>query len=139
MNAHIIQMVQQSWAKVLPIAPQAAGLFYSNLFSMDPSLKPMFRGDMQTQGAKLMAMIGAAVHKLEDLDTLIPVLQGLGRRHDTYGVKPAHYDTVGAALLKTLEQGLGEDFTLPVRAAWAHVYGVMVSVMQEACEIAEVR
>ncbi len=139
MNPQIVQMVQQSWAKVLPIAPQAAALYYSNLFTLDPSLKPMFRGDMQAQGAKLMTMIGAAVHKLEDLDTLVPILQGLGRRHDGYGVRPQHYDTVGAALLKTLEQGLGEEFTPQTRAAWAHVYAVMTSVMLEACETSEAR
>lgn len=139
MNPQIVQMVQQSWAKVLPIAPQAAALFYNNLFTLDPSLKPMFTGDMQAQGARLMSMIGAAVGKLEDLDTLVPILQGLGRRHDGYGVRPAHYDTVGAALLQTLEQALSDDFTPPVRAAWAHVYAVMTSVMQEACATAEAR
>ncbi len=66
----------------------------------------------------------------------MPILQNLGRRHDGYGVRPDHYETVGAALLQTLEQGLGDEFTPEVRAAWAHVYGVMASVMQEACETA---
>ncbi len=136
MNSDTIQHVQQSWAKVLPIAPQAADLFYNNLFAMDPSLKPMFKGDMQAQGQKLMMMIGAAVGKLDQLDTLVPILQGLGRRHGGYGVLPAHYNIVGAALLKTLEQGLGEHFTPQVNAAWVHVYGVMSRVMLDACETA---
>ena len=137
MNPETVQLVQQSWAKVLPIAPQAADLFYNNLFAMDPSLKPMFKGDMQAQGQKLMMMIGAAVGKLDQLDTLVPILQGLGRRHGGYGVLPAHYNIVGAALLKTLEQGLGEHFTPQVNAAWAKVYGVMSGVMLDACETAE--
>ena len=81
-----------------------------------------------------MQMIGAAVGKLGDLDTLVPILQGLGRRHVAYGVQDAHYDTVGAALLLTLSQGLGEGFTPAVRAAWTEVYGVMAKVMKDAAK-----
>lgn len=79
-----------------------------------------------------MQMIGVAVSKLDDLDTLIPALQALGRRHVPYGVLPEHYPTVGAALLKTLEQGLGAAFTPAVKAAWTEVYGVMAKVMIDA-------
>jgi hemoglobin-like flavoprotein len=83
-----------------------------------------------------MTMIGAAVGKLNELDTLVPILQNLGRRHNGYSVRPDHYGTVDAALLLTLEQGLGDEFTPEVRAAWADVYGVMASVVQQACETA---
>ena len=99
--------VQDSFAKVVPIADQAAALFYQNLFTKDPSLKSLFKGDMVEQGKKLMQMIAAAVRGLDRLDTLVPVVRDLGRRHVKYGVLPGHYDTVGAALLQTLEQGLG--------------------------------
>ncbi|MFZ6710128.1 globin family protein [Undibacterium sp. TC9W] len=129
MNQHTVTLVQDSWKQVATIAPQAAALFYQNLFAADPSLKPMFRGDMTEQGRKLMQMIGAAVGKLNDLDNLVPVLQGLAVRHDGYGVKESHYQTVGAALLKTLGQGLGDRFTSETRDAWATVYGVMSNVM----------
>jgi methyl-accepting chemotaxis protein len=129
MDSTTIALVQQSWAKVEPIAPQAAELFYGNLFAADPTLQPLFKGDMKAQGVKLMQMIGMAVKKLTDLDALVPVLQNLGKRHAGYGVLPAHYDTVGGALLKTLEQGLGAAFTAEVKAAWVAVYGVMAQVM----------
>lgn len=129
-----IDLVQSSWAKVVPIAPQAAALFYNNLFTRDPSLQPLFKGDMAQQGAKLMQMIGAAVGKLGDLGTLVPVLQGLGQRHGSYGVQDAHYATVGAALLDTLSQGLGEAFTADVKQAWVDVYGVMADVMKKAAQ-----
>jgi hemoglobin-like flavoprotein len=132
MNKETVNHVQQSWAKVVPIAPEAAALFYNNLFTADPSLKPLFKGDMNEQGKKLMQMIGAAVGKLGDLDTLVPILQGLGKRHGTYGVVPAHYGTVGSALLMTLSQGLGSAFTPAVKEAWTEVYGVMAKVMIEA-------
>jgi methyl-accepting chemotaxis protein len=84
---------------------------------------------MEEQGKKLMQMIGAAVGKLNDLATLVPILQNLGQRHAGYGVQDAHYQTVGGALLKTLEQGLGGDFTAEVQAAWTEVYGVIAATM----------
>jgi hemoglobin-like flavoprotein len=134
MDQQTIQLVQDSWKKVEGIAPQAAALFYQNLFEADPALKPLFKGDMVKQGEKLMQMISAAVGKLTDLDTLVPVLQSLGKRHAGYGVKDADYGTVGGALLKTLGQGLGDAFTPAVKDAWTAVYGVMASVMIAAAK-----
>ena len=134
MDKQTVLLVQSTWVNVAAIAPQAAALFYQNLFEADPSLKPLFKGNMEEQGKKLMQMIGAAVGKLNDLETLVPILQSLAKRHVGYGVKEAHYDTVGAALLKTLEQGLGKAFTPDVKAAWASVYGVMSNVMISAAK-----
>ena len=132
MQLDTVAIVQSTWQSVAAIAPQAAALFYKNLFEADPALKLLFKGDMAEQGKKLMHMIGAAVGKLNDLPTLVPILQNLGKRHTDYGVQPAHYDTVGAALLLTLQQGLGDAFTPAAKAAWGEVYGVMAKVMIEA-------
>lgn len=132
MNPSTVLLVQGSWAKVAPIAPQAAALFYQNLFRLDPSVKDLFGSDMAAQGKRLMQMIGAAVGKLDDLPGLVPVLQDLARRHVAYKVEAGHYHTVGTALLQTLEQGLGEAFTPEVKAAWAEVYGLITQVMLEA-------
>jgi hemoglobin-like flavoprotein len=129
MDTKTIDLVQASWAKVVPNKEVAGKLFYDNLFEADPSLRPLFKGDMKQQAAKLVLMINAAVNKLNDLGTLVPILQQLGQRHETYGVLPAHYATVGTALLKTLGQGLGGEFTDEVEQAWTEVYGVMVGVM----------
>lgn len=134
MENQVISDVQSTWKEVEAIAPQAAELFYGNLFEADPSLQPLFKGDMVAQGAKLMQMIGVAVGKLTDLDALVPVLQSLGQRHAGYGVQDAHYATVGAALLKTLEQGLGPAFTPRVKKSWADVYNVMSGVMIAAAK-----
>jgi hemoglobin-like flavoprotein len=125
-------LVRDSFAKVVPIAPQAAAMFYDRLFVLDPSLKPLFKGDMTEQGRRLMAMIGTAVANLDRLETIVPAVQDLGRRHATYGVQPAHYDTVAVALLWTLGQGLGEAFTPPVKAAWTEAYRILSTVMKEA-------
>jgi len=132
MNQETAKLVQESWAKVVPIGPQAAELFYNNLFTIEPSLKHLFTGDMEDQGRKLIQMISAAVGMLGTLEKLVPVLQDLGARHVAYGVEPAHYQSVGAALLMTLSQGLGDAFTNEVKEAWIDVYGVMAEVMIEA-------
>lgn len=131
-----ISLVKDSWAKVVPIADTAAGLFYGKLFQLDPALKPMFKGDMKAQGEKLMKMISVAVDNLDSLDAIVPAVQALGVRHLDYGVKNSHYDTVGAALLWTLEQGLGDAFTTEVRKAWTDVYTLLATTMKEAATAA---
>src|SRR5205085_2661049 len=124
--------VRASFAQVVPIKEAAAGLFYGKLFELDPTLKPLFKGDIKEQGAKLMAMIGTAVAGLDRLETIVPAVQALGKRHVGYGVQAAHYDTVAAALLWTLEQGLGSAFTPDVKAAWTNAYGILAGTMKEA-------
>ena len=131
MDTNTIELVQGTFKQVAPIADKAAEIFYGKLFEKDPSLKPMFKGDMKKQGAKLMSMIGTAVNGLNDLDTLIPVVQNLGKGHINYGVQDSHYDTVGTSLLETLEAGLGDDFTPQVKTAWTEVYTVLATTMRE--------
>lgn len=132
MTPEDIKRVQQTWAKVLPIRETAAELFYKKLFELDPSLQALFPKDLADQKRKLMMMLNTAVSGLSDLEALVPAVQDLGRRHVGYGVKDEHYPTVGAALLWTLEQGLGDAFTDEVRASWTKVYGVLSSTMMAA-------
>ncbi|WP_282124263.1 globin family protein [Algibacter mikhailovii] len=136
MEPNTVTLVQESFEKVKPIAPAAAEIFYTKLFELDPQLKPLFptdkEGAMVEQGNKLMTMLAAAVAGLSNLDALIPVLKDLGKRHVAYRVEPSHYETVGAALLGTLEAGLGDAFTDDVKEAWTSVYGTMSSVMIDA-------
>ncbi|HKE82123.1 MAG TPA: globin family protein [Vicinamibacterales bacterium] len=125
-----IELVQETFAVVAPIADDVAALFYRRLFEIDPTLESMFRGDMAEQRRKLMFMLTAAVKGLPRLDRLIPVLEDLGRRHANYGVVDRHYETVGEALLWTLEKGLGSAFTPEVKDAWTTVYGVLAATMK---------
>jgi hemoglobin-like flavoprotein len=129
-----IELVQRTFAVVAPLADDVAALFYRRLFEIDPSLQSMFRGDMTAQRRKLMVMLTAAVKGLPRLDRLVPVLQDLGRRHADYGVIESHYETVGNALIWTLEKGLGPDFTPEVREAWTTVYGVLAATMKAGAE-----
>ncbi|MEM7132383.1 MAG: globin family protein [Chloroflexota bacterium] len=126
------EFVQESFAQVIPIADQAAILFYDHLFELDPSLRVLFKSDMKEQRRKLMQTLQVAVAALDNLDALVPVLRKLAITHVGYGVRDEHYATVGSALLWTLEQGLGEAFTDEIRSAWAAIYTIMSSVMKEA-------
>lgn len=132
MTPEQLVLVKESWAMVVPIKEQAAELFYGKLFELDPALKPMFKGNMQEQGRKLTAMINTAVNSLDKLEAIVPAVQDLGRRHVAYGVEDRHYDSVGTALIWTLEKGLGAVFTPACKDAWASVYGVLAGTMKSA-------
>jgi hemoglobin-like flavoprotein len=136
MTPEQVSLVQESFRKVVPIAGTAADLFYDRLFTIAPEVKPMFPADMAEQKKKLIAMLATAVTNLHQVETILPAVENLGKRHVAYGVTPAHYEPVGAALLWTLEQGLGPDFTPPVKAAWTEAYMTLAGVMQGAAATA---
>ncbi len=119
-----------------PHARDVAAAFYANLFAAAPQLRPLFGGDMQEQGRKLMAVLGLAVSGLTNLPALLPTVRALGERHRGYGVEPAHYGIVGAALIQTLEEGFGDAFSPELREAWAAAYAILAGVM---CEPAQAR
>ena len=132
MTADEIDLVQSTFEKVRPISTAAAGMFYGRLFEIAPDVRPMFPQDMAAQKVKLMAMLGTAVTNLHKLDEILPAVKALGQRHKGYGVAAAHYAPVGAALLWTLEKGLGADFTPEVKAAWTETYMALAGVMTTA-------
>lgn len=124
------RIVQSSWKEVRSLDDAAAQLFYRRLFEMDSSLESMFPGDMREQRRKLMQVLDFAVNGLSHLERIVGAMRELGLRHAGYGVEAHHYDTVGAALLWTLERGLGAAFTPDMRVAWAAAYCVLASAMQ---------
>jgi len=124
-------LVRSSFERIAPNAQPVAALFYDRLFTIDPSLKSLFKGDMNEQGRKLMSMIGVAVANLDNLNAIVPAIQQLGARHAGYGVPTESYATVGAALLWTLEQGLGPDYTPEMAQAWTDCYTTVATVMQQ--------
>jgi len=136
MTPEQIALVQSSFKKVVPIKETAGELFYNRLFTLDPELKPLFPEDIKPQIQKLMATIATAVGALNKLETIVPVVQELGRRHVAYGVKDKDYDTVAEALLWTLEQGLGEDFTPETKEAWTACYLLLAGTMMDAAKSA---
>lgn len=129
MTPEQVTLVQQSFAKVVPIADQAAVIFYNRLFEVAPQVRPMFTGDMAEQQRKLMAMLSTVVTGLSRLETILPATSALATRHVGYGAQPAHYPVVGSALLWTLEKGLGEAWTPEVADAWTEAYGTLSGFM----------
>lgn len=134
MTPEKIQLVQSSWAKVAPIADQAADIFYDHLFTSNPGVRSMFPEDMATQKKALMGMLAVAVGGLGRLETILPAVKELGVRHVAYGAEPAHYGAVATSLLYTLGVGLGDDFTPEVKEAWTDAYNTLATVMIDAAE-----
>jgi hemoglobin-like flavoprotein len=124
-----VKLVQQSFAEVVPIADPAAAMFYERLFEIAPAVRPLFHGDMAEQRRKLMATLTAVVKGLGDIETILPTASALAKRHVGYGVKPEHYDSVGVALLWTLERGLGDRWSSDLAAAWSAAYGTLSGFM----------
>ena len=129
MTPQQLNQVQTSFIKIVPIADLAAALFYGRLFEMAPETRALFCGDMGRQGRKLMAALATVVNSLGDFEAIVSVARDLAKRHVAYGVTPEHYAIVGAALLWTLEQGLGDEFTPALRAAWEAAYCALSEVM----------
>ena len=128
-----IDLVRRTWRQVVPVADQASALFYERLFEIDPKLRPYFDGvDMAAQHQKQVRALSQFVHGLGDIEAILPELEALGRRHVGYGVRDQDYETVGEALLWTLERGLGDDWTAETEAAWTAAYGLIAEVMRRA-------
>jgi hemoglobin-like flavoprotein len=129
MTPEQVSSIQESFAKVAPIADAAAALFYERLFEIAPEVKPLFRGDMTEQGRKLMKTLTIVVRGLGNLQTILPAASALAKGHVTYGVKQSHYTPVGEALLWTLRRGLGPDWTPELEGAWSTAYTTLANFM----------
>ncbi len=117
-------IVQTTFGQVTD-ADLLASRFYERLFEIDPSTRPLFRHDMAEQRQKLIQTIAVVVNNLGDLNTIVPAIQSLGKRHVAYGVTVSHWESVGSALLWALEDAFGPAFTTEIRHAWASAYGLI--------------
>jgi nitric oxide dioxygenase len=131
MTPEQVTLVQQTFGQVAPIADKAAEIFYDRLFEVAPAVKPLFQADMAEQRRKLMATLAAVVRGLSDLPSILPAASALAKRHVDYGARPEHYPVVGAALLWTLERGLGPQWTPEAAAAWTAAYSTLSGFMIE--------
>ena len=129
---HECRLVQASFAELDPIADEVAAAFYRRLFELNPSLAPLFKNDMAAQGMKFMEKLAVAVMGLEDLDSIAPLVQTLGRAHAGYGVQTTHYETAREALLWALENRLGAAFNSELRSAWTAAYDTIATAMIRA-------
>jgi hemoglobin-like flavoprotein len=132
-----IELVQSSFQHVLPIADAAGLLFYERIFTLAPAARSLFGDDISLQARRTMAAVKTVIDGLDSLETVAPFLIRLGARHVRYGVQPEHFDVVGAALMWTLEQGLGNRFTPEVRDAWTAAWIIIVDAMLTGMRQAE--
>jgi hemoglobin-like flavoprotein len=130
MNKQQIELLQRTFAKVEPVAQEAGELFYGRLFEMDPSLRPLFTGDMTMQASMVITAIGLAIQGLDHPEAVIPQLALIGQRHVNYGAMPTDFDKFGAALQWALAQTLGDDFTQPVQEAWGEAFKFITREMK---------
>lgn len=129
MTPNQIALVQSSWEKVVPIASDAAKLFYGRLFETAPAVRSLFKQDIEDQGKKLMTVITTVVRGLKNFEQLEVTIWQLGRRHVAYGAVEAHYQVVAETLIWTLEQGLGKDFTEEIKQAWLDALNIIAGLM----------
>lgn len=132
MSPEHVRMVQESFEAAAGLGEKVAEIFYEELFTADPSLEPMFKGDMREQRKKLLATLAMVVRSLHAPEKIIGAAEALAVKHVDYGVKPEHYTLVGFALLRTLKRGLGEAFTPALCEAWVSAYGLLSGVMKRA-------
>ena len=133
-------LVEESWKSVEKLGLETVGvLLFKNVFEAAPEALQLFSfrdepnlyesSIMKWHGSNVVKHVGVAVGGLRDLDNLVPALEALGAKHNNRDILPVHFDVVGAAMLKTLEMGLGDQFTPEVREAWATTYGTVANVM----------
>ncbi|SRR6266498_1560116 len=125
-----IALVQATYDRIAPIQVTAGALFYRRLFELNPELRQLFHSDIMIQSRKLMEMIALVVENLYQFDQMLPRVQLLGRAHIGYGARAEHYDTVGAALVWAIRQGLEEQFTLADEQAWIAAYAMLADAMK---------
>ena len=127
--------MRANFAKAAATGDEAPLYFYSHLFLSHPGTRALFPLSMAHQRDRLFAALGEVVARVDDLDSLVPILQGLGRDHRKFGTVAAHYPAVGASLLATL-QHFDDDWTEALARDWTAAYGLVAQVMVEAADAA---
>ena len=128
----VINLVKKSWRLLRNVSPGlVADTFYSKLFLDHPELRRMFPKQMDDQYKKLIDMLSSMVARLDNHRCLTQDINDMAKRHEGYGVQPKHYAMVGAALLWTLEKGLGADWNEDTAEAWAACYGIIAGQMSK--------
>src|SRR5258708_37727163 len=97
------QLVKETWQSLQEnIGPAAGGLFAEKIYELDPDLKKFFDGEQST---RLLAIVNNMIVNIDTFETISEDIRALGKKHVRYNVQRHQYDTVGKALLWTLETG----------------------------------
>jgi hemoglobin-like flavoprotein len=127
-----VDLVQESFKRIMPQATEASRLFYGELFRIAPDLRALFPDDINKQREKFTQMIGMIVKNLTYVNNVSEELIDLGRRHMGYDVAEEDYEAFGEALLRTLDRVLGSAMTQDIQNAWGAAYEMIMRIMQDA-------
>jgi hemoglobin-like flavoprotein len=131
-----IELLETSFQAITPRGEAFVTAFYERLFTRFPQTRAFFAStDMKEQRKKLLGALALVIQNLRKPEVLTSALQGLGQRHVTYGVRPEHYPIVGAVLLETFSDVLGDSWTRAYHEAWAEAYGVVCAIMLEGTNV----
>jgi NAD(P)H-flavin reductase/hemoglobin-like flavoprotein len=130
-----IAAMRANFAKAAANGDEAPLYFYSHLFLSHPETRALFPLSMARQRDRLFQALGDVVHYVDDLDSLVPILQALGRDHRKFGTVAEHYPAVGASLLATLKH-FDDDWNEALEQDWTAAYQLVAQVMIEAAESA---
>lgn len=121
--------IRKNWADTASAHDIVGTIFYTHLFKIAPDTRPLFPESLDAQGRKLVQTLSWILDHLDEPDDLVPAAENLARRHVVYGVTADQYEAVGAALISTLHEGLGDKFSKEDEAAWTRVYAHLSGLM----------
>lgn len=127
-------LIQTSYMRVVEDIDLAAEMFYKRLFALEPATRTLFKGDMQSQGRKLIQMLLVAVNGAFNLEGVDADMRVLGQEHIDYGVKAEYFEPLGSALIETVASTLGSDFTPEMREAWQVWYNALADMVKRGME-----
>src|SRR5215467_12555904 len=132
-----IELLETSFQLIAPRGEAFVTAFYERLFTDYPQTRAFFAStDLKEQRKKLLGALLLVIQNLRKPAGLTSALKGLGQRHVAYGVRPEHYPIVGAILLETFADFLGDDWTPAYQDAWAQAYEVICAIMLEGANVA---
>lgn len=132
--SNLARLLKESWTLVEERQDRVAAYFYARVFLSYPQLRDLFPVQMDIQRARLLGAIVTAVQNVDDPERFEEFLQGLGRDHRKFHVRPEHYDAVGGALIESLRAHAGEHWSLEYDQAWRDAYTVIARKMLAGAE-----
>ena len=126
-----IELIDYSW-EVLSANPNLMMRFYDHLFELAPEAIHFFPDDMAKQSEKLAYTIGFIVGNLDRLEEIKDAIEDVGRFHNKLQIDAYHYENLKKALLMTIEENMGEQYSINVGEAWETVIDFVSETMLNA-------
>jgi hemoglobin-like flavoprotein len=131
----MIELLAASFARVAANRDEAGSIFYARLFTTMPELRGVFKGNSESQTDKLVSLLAQIVEYYRVGIDPQSYLARLGQGQPSYGGRRAHFDAVGDALIVTLAQVIGADFSPEIRALWATAYAEVSAAMLRTSDV----